>query len=273
MQKPMFQTEGGGSGVSNTLSAITSIAAQINPLIALAVGALNSARAIRDAAKAAGVEVSYLCEDHPDQSGAENGTCPTCGKTLVASLPSDQELIGKLLGSSTQLESNASAAREWLKTLPIVAFVLLLASPAFAQNPCTVPQTNAVVTATTNRFVVELAEHNAIEPDGTPRVVAYQYGAWPATVTDPNTVPPAQGPSTIPKTAFVPVAGFPNCYELTGGLPGLIPSQTRHLASIRAQSQAGALQPFSPWSPPSNSFSLASPRVTPAAPGQSRIRQ
>jgi len=117
MQKELLQTEGGGSATSNVLNSIASIAAQINPLIALAISAINSARAIRDAAKAAGVQVTYLCVDHPDQVGVEGGTCPVCGKPLVASLPSDAELIAKFLTNSSLLRSEAEAARLWAEQL------------------------------------------------------------------------------------------------------------------------------------------------------------
>jgi len=148
--------------------------------------------------------------------------------------------------------------------------LLTVAAPALAQNPCTTPPTNAVLTGSVNHFFAELPEHTTTEPDGTPRVVAYQYAVWPA-AADVNTAPPAQGPTTLPKAAFVLIAGAPNCYELTGGLPGLIPVQAQMKAGVRVQAQPGAPEPFSAWSA-SNSFSLASTRVTPAAPGQVRIR-
>lgn len=102
---------------NNTIAAITSIVGQINPLVALAINAISAARAIRDAAKAAGVEVKYLCEDHPEQTGSEGGTCPTCGKTLVSSLPSDPELIAKFANASGALKADAAAAKAWAESL------------------------------------------------------------------------------------------------------------------------------------------------------------
>lgn len=154
----------------------------------------------------------------------------------------------------------------------LAAMLLTAAAPALAQNPCTLPLAHAIIPGTNvNRAFAELPEQNATLPDGTPVVTGYQYAAWPEGA-DPNVAAPAQGPTTIPKTAWVPVSGFPTCYELTGGLPGLIPTQQRMVASVRAAAAAGAPQPFSPWSAPSNSFSLASTRVTPAAPGQTRVR-
>lgn len=159
------------------------------------------------------------------------------------------------------------------RTLFALAVVLLAASPALAQtNPCTTPTANAIIGGTgTNHFWAELPEQTATLPDGTPVVASYQFGVWPDGTTNLETTPPAQGPTTIPKTAFMPVPGFANCYELVGGLPGLIPQQARMVASMRAMSQPGAPTPSSGWGAPSNSFSLASVRVTPAAPGRMRV--
>lgn len=159
--------------------------------------------------------------------------------------------------------------RTFLATIAVLA---LTAVEASAQNPCTTPQQRAVIGAT-NNFFAELPDQNVTEPDGTARVLAYQYAAFtPAqwTGTQP-TGAAAQGPTTIPKTAFVAVAGFTNCYQLTGGLPGLIPQQTELVTGLRAQAQVGAPQPFSLWGGPSNSFLAASVRQTPAAPGQTRV--
>lgn len=157
-----------------------------------------------------------------------------------------------------------------MKRLLLTVAFLFCAQTVFAQNPCTVASTNAVLTSGANQFYAELPDHTATAPDGTPRVVAYQYGVWSASA-DVNSSTPSQGPTTLPKTAFVAVAGAPNCYQLTGGLPGLIPTQAMMKAGVRVQAQPGAPQAFSPWSA-SNSFSLASTAVTPAAPGQIRIR-
>lgn len=156
------------------------------------------------------------------------------------------------------------------RTLFALAAVLLASSPALAQNPCTTPQTHAILAAGgVNHAYAELPEQTAVLPDGTPIVVDYQYAVWPEGA-DPNVAAPAQGPTTIPKTAWVPTA-FTGCYELTGGLPGLIPTTARLAASLRARAQAGAPAAFSVWAALSNSFSLASPRLTPAAVGRVRL--
>jgi hypothetical protein len=157
-----------------------------------------------------------------------------------------------------------------VKTLSVLT-VLLWASPAFAQNPCAVPLAHQILPASgVNRFFAELPGHTATLPDGTAVVVSYQYGAWPDGA-NPNTTAPTQGPSTIPKAGFVPVAGFANCYELTGGLPALMPTQARMISGLRSVGQPNATPPQSLWSA-SNSFSLASTPQTPAAPGQVRIQ-
>lgn len=153
----------------------------------------------------------------------------------------------------------------------LVIVCMFWASPVLAQNPCTVPLSHQIlVTAGTNRFFAELPSHTATLPDGTAVTTAYQYGAWNEG-TDPNTGTPVQGPSTIPKTGFVPVSGFANCYELTGGLPALMPTQARLIAGLRSVGQPNATPPQSAWSA-SNSFSLASTPQTPAMPGQVRVR-
>lgn len=158
------------------------------------------------------------------------------------------------------------------RTLWALAAMLACASPALAQNPCASPNANTILSVTgTNRFYAELPEHTAVRPDGTPVVVAYQFAAW-TDVTDPNVSAPVQGPTTIPKTAFTAVPGASGCYELIGGLPGLIPQQQRMAVSMRAQSQPGAPAPFSSWSTLSNSFSSASTPLTPAVPGRLRIQ-
>lgn len=158
-----------------------------------------------------------------------------------------------------------------MRTLLALAAVMLAAAPALAQtNPCTTPQSNAILAAGgTNHAFAELPEQTATLPDGTPIVVDYQYAVWPEG-SDPNTVAPAQGPTTIPKAAWMPTA-FAGCYELVGGLPALIPTTQRMAASLRARAQAGAPAAFSQWAALSNSFSLASPRVTPAAVGRLRL--
>lgn len=158
------------------------------------------------------------------------------------------------------------------RTILITIVVLLLtATTTYAQNPCTAANALAVLPANgTNHFYGELPEQTAVLPDGTPIVAAYQFAVWPEGA-DPNAVPPSQGPSTLPKTSWTAVPGAAGCYELVGGLPGLIPTTTRMAISVRAQAQPGAPAPFSPWAALSNSFSLASVRVTPAVPGRQRV--
>lgn len=77
----------------NKAEPILNVVAQINPMIAAAVGIINTVRAIRDAAKAA-------------NATTENGTLPT-----------DAELIQTLLAESGLLKAEAREMREWLKTL------------------------------------------------------------------------------------------------------------------------------------------------------------
>ena len=152
-----------------------------------------------------------------------------------------------------------------------IAFLFTFAASAAAQNPCATPPTNVILNAGgANNAFMELPDHTATRPDGTPLVAAYQFGAWMAG-SNPNTTPPVQGPSTLPKTAFVAVPNFPPCYQLTGGFPGLIPQQALMGVSMRAQSSPGATAAFGPWAALSNSFQLASTQV-PAAPGLIRIR-
>ena len=151
-----------------------------------------------------------------------------------------------------------------------LAFLVVFVANASAQNPCAVTAPTTVGPSGSNQFWAELPEHTATRPDGSPLVAAYQFGAW-LEGANPNATNAAQGPSTLPKTAFVPVAGFPPCYSLTGGLPGLIPQQARMGISLRAQASPGATAPFGLGSALSNSFSLASTQV-PAAPGRTRIQ-
>jgi len=154
----------------------------------------------------------------------------------------------------------------------LVAILVMFAAPALAQNPCAAPLANSILQPSgVNHFFAELPEQTAVRPDGTPIVVGYQFGAW-LEGQDPNVVAPTQGPTTIPKTAFVAVAGAAGCFELVGGLPGLIPQTARMGASLRAQGQPGAPSPFSPWGALSNSFSLASPPLTPAVTGRTRVQ-
>jgi hypothetical protein len=160
-----------------------------------------------------------------------------------------------------------------MKRQTILVLVALLGSVAAAQaqNPCSTPNALAIIAAAgTNHFYGELPEQAAALADGTPLVAAYQFAVWPEGA-DPNVAPPSQGPTTLPKTSWIAVPGASGCYELVGGLPGLIPTSARMAISLRAQAQAGAPEPFSPWSSLSNSFSLASVRVTPAVPGRMRV--
>lgn len=149
----------------------------------------------------------------------------------------------------------------------LMVLACLVAVPAWAQNPCTVPLQHQILQSSgANQFWAELPDHTATRPDGSAVTLSYQYGAW-LDGQNPNTTPPTQGPSTIPKSGFVLVAGFANCYKLTGGLPALMPTEARMIAGLRSVGAGGS----SGWVA-SDSFSLASTPVIPAAPGQVRIR-
>ena len=82
-----------GTGEGKTASdAFINVIGQINPLIVLAAGIINSVRKIRDAAAAA------------NPADAEN-------------MPTDAELIERLLTESGLLKLEANELREFLKTL------------------------------------------------------------------------------------------------------------------------------------------------------------
>jgi hypothetical protein len=83
-----------GGGIAAGLASATTLLGQINPLIGAAAAIIAAIRAARDAAKAA------------------NPTTPE------GTLPSDTELISRLLSESGLLKADAQAAQEWLKTLP-----------------------------------------------------------------------------------------------------------------------------------------------------------
>jgi len=158
------------------------------------------------------------------------------------------------------------------RTLAALVAILVTSAPALAQNPCAVAISNSILQPSgVNHFYGELPEQTAVRPDGTPVVVGYQFAVW-LEGQDPNVAAPAQGPTSIPKTAFVAVPGAAGCFELVGGLPGLIPQTARMGASLRAQGQPGAPSAFSPWGALSNSFSLASSPLTPVVPGRLRVQ-
>lgn len=158
------------------------------------------------------------------------------------------------------------------RTFLALAILVICAAPSLAQNPCAAANANAILQPTgVNHFFAELPEQTAVRPDGTPIVVGYQFAAW-LEGQDPNVVAPVQGQTSIPKTAFTAVPGAAGCFELVGGLPGLIPQTARMGASLRAQGQPGAPSSFSPWGALSNSFSLASVPLTPAVPGRVRVQ-
>jgi len=82
-----------GTGEGKTASdAFINVIGQINPLIVLAAGIINSVRKIRDAAAAA------------NPADADN-------------MPTDAELIERLLTESGLLKLEANELREFLKTL------------------------------------------------------------------------------------------------------------------------------------------------------------
>jgi len=75
----------------NAIVTAGKIAAQINPLIAAAVGIISTIRAVRDAAKMTNPDGTY---------------------------PSDAELIGELLSSAKLGQKEAAEMQAWLATLP-----------------------------------------------------------------------------------------------------------------------------------------------------------
>lgn len=130
------------------------------------------------------------------------------------------------------------------RSLLLVAFLLVLSSSAFAQNPCTVPPA-LVINPTT--LYMEAPDFNVTEVDGSFRYSQFQFAMF-AEGADPNSATPVQGPSTLPRSAFTAVSGAPNCYRVS--LPGTIPTAQRLFGSIKSQRTSSGSLPAaeSPWS-------------------------
>lgn len=145
-----------------------------------------------------------------------------------------------------------------MKTLILTAAMLLgYTVSAMAQNPCTVASTGLILNP--GHVYVTIPEYNTLEADGSFRNSQYQYAAFAASVTDPNAsgVTPVQGPSTVPRNAFTPVAGFADCY--IANFPQLIPTSAQLKLAIKAQRLASATIPAAegPWTISTMTFSFA----------------
>ena len=150
-----------------------------------------------------------------------------------------------------------------MKALAIVIF-LLAATPALAQNPCSVPMTGIVLNP--NKFYTQLTEFNTREADGSLRITDFQYAAFAENV-DPNAsgAVPVQGPSTVPRSAFTLVASTTDCY--LADMPQLVPTTQRLRLALKSRRAASATitAAESPWTASSGPFSFA-PSVL-ASPG------
>lgn len=155
-----------------------------------------------------------------------------------------------------------------MRVIVLALLIVLLASTAAAQNPCTDP--TAGVTLNPAKVYVAVPEFNGTEVDGSPLFTSFSYGLF-AEGDDPNTAKPAQGPSSVPKTAFTPVAGAADCY--VADLPAPIPTGQRLVGALKLVRAATATLPTleSPWSAPSNPFGAASTAL--AAPGPPTFRR
>ena len=141
-----------------------------------------------------------------------------------------------------------------LRTPILTLGLLLLATGAAAQNPCTAP---AGTILNPTKTYATLPEHTQLELDGSPRVTDYQI-AYFAQGANPATATPVVGPITVAKTAWTLVAGTTNCYS--GTLPAPVPTSTSPLlAAIKARRAASSTVPAaeSVWSVVSNPFGIA----------------
>ena len=146
-----------------------------------------------------------------------------------------------------------------------LAMVLLCASTALAQNPCSAAAPPLVLNA--NNYAFTLPEFDVREADGSFRISEFFFAAY-AENADPNAsgTVPVQGPSTVPRNAFTLVTGTTDCYR--ANMPALIPTTQRLKAGLRSHRVASATvtDAVSPWAVSENSFSFA-PSVL-AAPGR-----
>lgn len=151
-----------------------------------------------------------------------------------------------------------------------LVFVLVCATSALAQNPCSATVPPLVLNAGAMNFT--MPEFNVQEADGSFRFSDFTFSAYAENV-DPNApgATPVQGPSTIPRNAFTLVAGTTDCYR--ANLPALIPTTQKLRAGLRGHrvQTATMTEAFGPWGVSVNSFSFA-PSVL-AAPGRGTVSQ
>lgn len=155
-------------------------------------------------------------------------------------------------------------------TLVAAVAVLAVAAGAQAQtNPCAAPaKTTVTLAAPTPGFYVTLADLNSTEVDGSASVTHMSYAIFARGQTATGT--PLQGPSTVPKTAFTAVAGFPGCYAFDA--PAAIPTGQAVEAALKYVRAASGTLPLleSPWSPAGDPFGSA--RTSLPAPGRVVLR-
>ncbi len=156
-----------------------------------------------------------------------------------------------------------------------VAFLLVTATAVQAQDPCAAPPPTGVVVNPTQVYLRLPADHTSTVPGTTvPTVTNYTVTYFPQGSGPTGT--PAQGPITVPKTAFVLQSGTTDCYR--SSIPATITVQgVTYVAYIRSHrdafTNAGSTYAAedSPWAPASNPFLSASLAL--AAPGQLVFRQ
>lgn len=146
-----------------------------------------------------------------------------------------------------------------------VGLLLVMASTVRAQDPCATTPTGTVVNPSS--LYATLPEQTVNEVDGLPRVTDYQVAYF----APGNTTSPLVLPVTIPKTAFVAVAGFPTCYKtpLAPTMPSLVGPLVAGLKARRA-ARAGVDAGESPYAI-SNPFGTAPDAL--AAPGRVVVGQ
>jgi hypothetical protein len=151
----------------------------------------------------------------------------------------------------------------------VVGGILFAASPVAAQNPCTAPPPSGVLVNPTRVFV-SMPEFTVQEVDGSQRVSRVQFAMF-APGADPNTTPPVQGPSTVPRSAFTPVTGAPNCYQ--ADFPATIPSATVLVASVKPERLATPpiTAAESPWASLTGADSFGSAPAALVASGPVRV--
>jgi len=156
-----------------------------------------------------------------------------------------------------------------MRRLVFVLSLLLLPVAASAQSLCDQPMPNGV-TVNPTKMYVRVDNFNTTEVDGSFTISQFQLGYWLA--SDPTATNPVQGPSTLARSAFAPVAGDAGCYLVT--LIPSIPTGQVLVGGIKAQRNANGAIPAaeSPYSARSGSFGSVSAAPL-AAPGQPKFRQ